>query len=90
MVSIETTPAEQGWECVVDVAEGQARTRHEVLVRPADLERWGRGGESAEDLVRRAFAFLLARELAGSILRRFAVADIERYFPEFGREMTRP
>lgn len=66
------------------------RTRHAVRVRPADMERWGRADEAPEDLVRRAFTFLLAREPAGSILRSFEVADIQRYFPEFDREIRRP
>ena len=35
----------------------------------------------------RAFEFLLAREPASQILRRFDVADIARYFPEFDREI---
>jgi hypothetical protein len=90
MVSVETTPSDHGWECVVEVAEGQMKTRHAVRVRPADMERWGRADEEPEDLVRRAFTFLLAREPAGSILRSFEVADIQRYFPEFDREIRRP
>ncbi len=90
MVSVEATPGDRGWDCVVEVGEGAAATRHAVHVSATDLERWGREGEPAEDLVRRAFAFLLAREPATSILRRFDVADIQRYFPEFDGEIRRP
>lgn len=36
-----------------------------------------------EDLVRRSFEFLLDREPAGSILRRFNLSVIETYFPEY-------
>ena len=34
-----------------------------------------------------AFRFLLDREPKDSILRRFDVTEISRYFPEFEREM---
>ena len=87
MVTVEVVPAATGWECTVEVGEGESRSRHVVGVQPADLERWGRPGERPEQLVTRAFEFLLAREPASQILRRFGVADIRRYFPEFDREM---
>ncbi len=74
----------------MEVEEEAARSRHTVRVEPDDLERWGRPGETAEELVRRAFEFLLAREPASRILRGFAVADIERYFPDFDQEIRRP
>ncbi len=87
MVTVAATPVAEGWECAVEVAEGGGRTSHTVTVRPRDIERWGRPAEAPEQLVVRAFEFLLAREPAGSILRRFEVSDISRYFPEFDREM---
>ncbi|HEY4026066.1 MAG TPA: hypothetical protein VGO86_06510 [Candidatus Dormibacteraeota bacterium] len=87
MVMVEAAPDAQGWRCAVEVAEGAESSRHAVRVRTADLERWGRQGETAEQFVSRAFAFLLAREPASQILRSFEVADISRYFPEFDREI---
>lgn len=89
MVTVEATPEPAGWRCSVEVGEGPGRSRHAVRVRPDDLERWGRPGETPERLVTRAFEFLLAREPASSILRTFDVADISRYFPEFDREIRR-
>jgi hypothetical protein len=47
----------------------------------------GRSGETPEQLVTRAFEFLLQREPASQILRSFDLADIQRYFPEFDREI---
>jgi hypothetical protein len=38
---------------------------------------------------RSAASFLLDREPKESILRRFDVTEISRYFPEFEREMPR-
>jgi hypothetical protein len=87
MVTVVAVPEAGGWRCGVEVADGAGTTRHAVRVRPADLERWGRAGETAEQLVRRAFEFLLSREPASQILRSFDVSDISRYFPEFDREI---
>ncbi|TMF23904.1 MAG: hypothetical protein E6I04_05890 [Chloroflexi bacterium] len=70
------------------VDAGSERTRHSVRVSQADLDRWG-GGGPVEDLVRRSFEFLLEREPAGSILREFDLAVIQRYFPEFDQNFRR-
>ncbi len=91
MVTVEATPEARGWRCAVEVAEsggtGGTSSRHAVRVGAPDLERWGRPGETPEQLVGRAFEFLLAREPASQILRSFELADISRYFPEFEREI---
>jgi hypothetical protein len=60
-----------------------AATEHEVTATAAVLARVARDGETPEATLARAFAFLLDREPAQSILRRFALEDIARYFPEF-------
>jgi hypothetical protein len=66
---------------------GPAATDHEVTVRAADLARLAPGAADPEDLVRRSFGFLLAREPNTSILRRFDLPVIGRYFPEYEREI---
>lgn len=43
--------------------------------------------EKVEDLVRRSFEFLLVREPKESILKKFNLRDIEKYFPEFPEEI---
>jgi hypothetical protein len=88
MLTVQATPEVRGWRCAVEVGEGDGRSRHTVRVEPSDLERLGRPGETPEQLVTRAFEFLLAREPASHILRSFAVTDISRYFPEFDREIA--
>ena len=40
-------------------------------------------------LVRETFAFLLEREPRSSILQRFDLALVERYFPEYPAEIRR-
>jgi len=64
----------------------RATTTHLVRVSRAERERYG--GEVA-DLVKRSFEFLLAREANTSILREFDLSTIERYFPEYAREIRR-
>lgn len=78
----------EGWVCEVEVDQDGETTRHTVTVSPADLARWGRGKDegAVDDLVRRSFAFLLEREPPSSILRRFDLAVIQRYFPEYDQQ----
>ena len=73
-----------GWIATVSV-NGTTATVHRVRMSRAEHERYGGGDVS--DLVRRSFEFLLARESNTSILREFSLADIERYFPEFAKEI---
>ena len=85
-VDIALTDASDGWVATVSVNDASA-TVHRVRITRAEHRRYGGGGVTA--LVRRSFDFLLARESNASILREFSLGDIERYFPEFGREMRR-
>jgi hypothetical protein len=78
----------EGWTCDVSVG-GERGSRHTVSVRRADLDRYDPGASDPDDLVRRSFEFLLAREPASSILRSFDLPVIERYFPEYPREIAR-
>jgi hypothetical protein len=73
----------------VTVVEGRGRTSHVVSVDEADRVRLGGAATPAADLVRASFEFLLAREPKESILGRFALPLIGRYFPEYEREMRR-
>jgi hypothetical protein len=87
-LDVSCEPVDGGWRCRVEADAGSERTRHSVRVSRADLERWG-GGGPVEELVRRSFEFLLEREPAGSILREFDLAVIQRYFPEFDQNFRR-
>lgn len=64
-------------------------TRHRVIVAPAYLAEHGLEGVPAERVLREAFAFLLEREQNTSILSRFDLREIERYFPEFREDIER-
>ena len=88
-MEIAVRQAAGGWVCEVAVAHEGERSRHTVSVSESDMRRWGRGeGEAAvEDLVRRSFEFLLEREPPSSILRRFDLSVIERYFPDYDQRL---
>lgn len=88
-MEIAVRRAVDGWECDVAVEREGERSRHTVSVSESDLRRWGRGQDEAavEDLVRRSFDFLLEREPPSSILRRFDLSVIERYFPDYDQQL---
>jgi hypothetical protein len=73
----------------VEVRDGDRVTTHQVTVP----ERLGDGFELRDDdlerVVRESFRFLLEREPATSILGRFSLDVISRYFPEYPDELAR-
>jgi len=73
----------------VEVGDGGSRTTHTVTVEDAYARSLGGEQVDTADLVRRSFEFLLAREPKESILQRFALPVIGRYFPEYEAEMRR-
>jgi hypothetical protein len=73
----------------VVVREGEGETRHHVTMSRAMCERLTAGRHTPEHCLEAVFRFLLDREPKESILRRFDVTAISRYFPEFDREMPR-
>ena len=86
-IDVRCEPAAGGWTCHVTVSGRGTATTHDVTVAAPDLARLAPGAATPDDLVRRSFAFLLAREPKESILRRFDLTVIARYFPEYEREI---
>lgn len=82
-VEVKVRSTDNGWTADVTIG-GTPTTSHTVRLSRAEYERYGKG--DIEDLVRRTFAFLLAREPSTSILPDFTLSTIEHYFPEFARE----
>lgn len=64
-------------------------TRHTVTVKPGYAEQLVQGRAGMEELVEKSFVFLLDREPNTSILRRFDLPLIGRYFPEYEAEMRK-
>jgi hypothetical protein len=73
----------------VRVIEAGGETTHIVSLQPGDYQRLAAGRITPDELLRRAFKFLLAREPKESILVRFDLPMIARYFPDFEEEIRR-
>jgi hypothetical protein len=86
-ITVECSNVESGWLASVTVTDHGSSRDFEVGVTRAELARFDPGAAEPADLVRRSFEFLL--EPKESILRSFGLSTIERYFPEFEREIHR-
>jgi hypothetical protein len=73
----------------VIVREGVSASRHYVTISRETCERLTAGKHTPERCLEAAFRFLLDREPKETILARFDVTLISRYFPEFERELPR-
>ncbi len=85
---IQVETLQQG-EYRVRVAEGASQTVHTVTLQPAIHQKLAGESASPEELLRLSFEFLLEREPKESILTRFDLPVIARYFPEYEREIRR-
>jgi hypothetical protein len=86
-VAVTQTKTTPKLEFAVDVREGRGATQHTVTMDPALLQRLG-GGADGATFVEAVFAFLLEREPKESIMARFDVTVVSRYFPEFEAEIA--
>jgi hypothetical protein len=89
MIQVRLTGERDPFIFDVVVSKGKGETRHQVTMSREMCERLTAGKHTPERCVQAAFRFLLDREPKESILRRFDVTEISRYFPEFEREMPR-
>jgi len=85
---INVHPNEDG-SFTVEVSAGGAKTAHTVTIPAGLADGLGWTESDPVDLVRASFVFLLEREPATSILRRFRLDQIAGYFPEYPVEMAR-
>jgi hypothetical protein len=78
-------PSDGSWSCAVRVRDARSTTEHEVAVDEIDLppNLDGADARDVERLVRATFEFLLEREPKESILRRFDLPVVGRYFPDY-------
>lgn len=86
LAAITITPTAQAGTYDVEI-NSRDTTRHQVTVSPDYLRELQAEAYAPELVLRVAFHFLLEREPNTSILRRFDLREIERYFPEFRREI---
>jgi hypothetical protein len=73
----------------VRVMEGPGESKHNVTLDPKDYARLTGGAVPPEELIRKSFEFLLECEPKESILGRFDLSVISRYFPEYEREIKK-
>ena len=73
----------------VCIEEGASESEHEVTVTPEAVTRYAGPGVSPERLLQASFAFLLEREPKEAIMRQFDLPVIERYFPEYPRQIRK-
>mgnify|MGYP000017525058 CR=1 FL=1 len=76
-------------EFLVVVEEGGSKTEHIVTLDQEYYEQLTGGTITKEKLVEESFKFLLEREPKESILRRFNLKVINRYFPEYEETISR-
>lgn len=88
IIRVHSAPSDDPLTFAVSVGEHGSETRHHVTIAEADYERLTGGHHTPEQCVEAAFRFLLDREPKESILSRFDLAVISRYFPEFERELS--
>ena len=89
MIEVRRTADGDPLEFEVLVREGNGETRHQVTISQETCGRLTAGEHTPERCLEAAFRFLLDREPKESILSRFDVSVISRYFPEFERELPR-
>jgi hypothetical protein len=89
MIDVQRTAEGDPLEFEVTVRDGNGETRHRVTMARATCERLTGGKHAPERCLEAAFRFLLDREPKESILGRFDVTVISRYFPEFEQELPR-
>lgn len=73
----------------VRVIEGGSESTHQVTIDPKDHARLAGTTAEPEAFIRKSFEFLLEREPKESILSRFDLTVISRYFPEYEREIKK-
>lgn len=72
----------------VRVQDADSSSEHRVTATAENIELLSPGADP-ETLIEESFRFLLERESKESILARFELPVIARYFPEFPKEIRR-
>ena len=89
MIDVTRTGGDDPLEFDVTVSDGGGESRHHVTMAAKTYRRLAPGDAMPEECIEAAFRFLLDREPKESILGRFDVTLITRYFPDFERELPR-
>jgi hypothetical protein len=87
MPDIDIAAADANTYDVTIIDDGGHQTAHRVWVPPAMLTELGLSEAQEPVLVRASMTYLLERESASSILPRFGLDEIARYFPNYPTEI---
>lgn len=68
--------------------DNKSKIIHQVTVSKEYYQRLTGGLKSMEELVRSSFEFLLEREPKESILSKFDLTTIQKYFPEYEKVIS--
>jgi len=71
------------------IVEGHTTTTHRVTLTHLYYQKLTNNQVTPETLVEKSFEFLLERETNTSILSRFDLPIIERYFPEYEKTIKK-
>ena len=89
MIEVKRVNDGDPFEFDITVRDANSASRHHVTVDKKTCEKLSGGKHTPERVLEAAFRFLLDREPKESILARFDVSVIARYFPEFESELPR-
>ena len=87
MIAVRRTGGDDPLEFDVTITEADGESRHHVTMTAETYARLAAGAATPEAVVEAAFRFLLDREPKESILARFDITVIARYFPEFEKTL---
>ena len=90
-IDVRCAPSPTGWRCTVSIEDGRGSSDHDVTVATDDATELAAAANQSdvERLIYETIAFLLEREPKESILRRFDLGVVSRYFPEYETVMAR-
>ena len=88
MAQIEVEKLKEG-EFQVRIIEKRGESTHRVTLTEDTYRKLSGGKVDPRELIKRSFEFLLEREPKESILPKFDLQLIGRYFPEYERELKR-
>ena len=86
---ISQSPEENPQQFEVEVLDdNKSKVIHQVTVSKEYYQRLTGGLKSMEELIRSSFEFLLERESKESILSKFDLTSIQKYFPEYEKVIS--
>jgi hypothetical protein len=67
----------------VTLSDGCSESKHITKLTDVYYNRLAKGKISKEELIKRSFEFLLKKEPGDSILPKFDLREIKKYFPDY-------